>query len=172
MKICERCGQEHDGGFGSGRFCSRSCANGGLRYPNPLCHSCGKELVGRNWKKKAKYCSNKCQRDYEYNNRIKDWKEGKLVVDYDQVNSSLKSYIKRYMFEKYGSRCSKCGWGEVNPYSGKVPLEVEHRDGNFLNNVEENLDLLCPNCHSLTSTYKALNKGNGRKAQLDKRNNK
>ena len=27
MKICERCGAEHDGSFGSGRFCSRSCAN-------------------------------------------------------------------------------------------------------------------------------------------------
>lgn len=27
MPICERCGAEHDGSFGSGRFCSRSCAN-------------------------------------------------------------------------------------------------------------------------------------------------
>lgn len=27
MFICERCGKEHDGTFGSGRFCSRSCAN-------------------------------------------------------------------------------------------------------------------------------------------------
>ena len=25
--ICEKCGKEHDGTFGSGRFCSRSCAN-------------------------------------------------------------------------------------------------------------------------------------------------
>ena len=24
---CERCGKEHDGSFGSGRFCSKSCAN-------------------------------------------------------------------------------------------------------------------------------------------------
>ena len=27
MSICERCGCEHDGSYGSGRFCSRSCAN-------------------------------------------------------------------------------------------------------------------------------------------------
>lgn len=27
MPICEKCGKEHDGKFGSGRFCSRSCAN-------------------------------------------------------------------------------------------------------------------------------------------------
>ena len=30
MPVCERCGLEHDGSFGSGRFCSRSCAN--IRY--------------------------------------------------------------------------------------------------------------------------------------------
>lgn len=29
--ICERCGKEHDGSFGSGRFCSRSCANARTR---------------------------------------------------------------------------------------------------------------------------------------------
>lgn len=27
MKTCEICGKEHDGSYGSGRFCSRSCAN-------------------------------------------------------------------------------------------------------------------------------------------------
>ncbi len=27
MPVCERCGSLHDGTFGSGRFCSRSCAN-------------------------------------------------------------------------------------------------------------------------------------------------
>ena len=35
-------------------------------------------------------------------------------------------------------------------------------DGNYTNNKEENLTLLCPNCHSLTKTYKGANKGNGR----------
>ena len=27
MAICEQCGKEYDGSFGSGRFCSRSCSN-------------------------------------------------------------------------------------------------------------------------------------------------
>lgn len=27
MKVCEQCGKEHDGSFGSGRFCCRSCSN-------------------------------------------------------------------------------------------------------------------------------------------------
>lgn len=67
------------------------------------------------------------------------------------------------MFEKYNAKCCRCGWSEVNQYTGNIPLEIEHIDGNYLNNNEENLILLCPNCHSLTSTYKGANKGHGRK---------
>ena len=37
---------------------------------------------------------------------------------------------------------------------------VNHKDGNKANNKEDNLDLLCPNCHSLTKNYGSLNKGN------------
>ena len=40
---------------------------------------------------------------------------------------------------------------------------MEHIDGNSENNNIENLELLCPNCHSLTPTFGALNKGKGRK---------
>lgn len=57
----------------------------------------------------------------------------------------------------------KSGWGEVNPYTQTIPLEVEHIDGNYQNNTEDNLTILCPNCHSLTPTYKGANKGHGRK---------
>lgn len=46
-------------------------------------------------------------------------------------------------------------------YTGTLPLEVEHIDGDATNNSEENLTLLCPNCHSLTRTYRGANKGNG-----------
>lgn len=55
-----------------------------------------------------------------------------------------------------------CGWGKINKFTNKVPLEVDHIDGDFRNNKIENLRLLCPNCHSLTSTFKNLNKGKGR----------
>ena len=51
----------------------------------------------------------------------------------------------------------------MNPFSNIIPLEIEHIDGNYLNNSESNLTLLCPNCHSLTATYKGANRGNGRK---------
>ena len=53
--------------------------------------------------------------------------------------------------------------GREKPYTKNIPLEIEHKDGNYKNNKEENLILLCPNCHSLASTYKGANINHGRK---------
>lgn len=39
-----------------------------------------------------------------------------------------------------------------------IPLELHHKDGNNLNNCLDNLQLLCPNCHALTSNYRGKNK--------------
>ena len=70
--------------------------------------------------------------------------------------------IKRWLREKYGNKCQRCGWGEINPTSSIVPLTAHHIDGNCLNNHHTNLELLCPNCHALTPTYGGLNVGHGR----------
>jgi 5-methylcytosine-specific restriction endonuclease McrA len=53
-------------------------------------------------------------------------------------------------------RCNNC---ELTDWLGNsIPLELEHIDGNSSNNKLENLELLCPNCHSLTDTYRGKNK--------------
>lgn len=127
------------------------------KKPRTLCLACGKEPERPGYK----YCSNICQQEYQYRVYIKKWKEGKI--------SGLRSTgivlnpIKKFLRIKYGNKCCACGWSEVNSKSGKVPLVADHVDGNWRNNTEQNLRLICPNCDSLSSTYAALNKGNGRK---------
>ena len=53
-----------------------------------------------------------------------------------------------------------CAW-DWDKNSGVI-LEIHHIDGNAYNNTLTNVILLCPNCHSLTDTYKAKNTGRGR----------
>lgn len=122
------------------------------------CLNCGKTLKE---KRQIKFCCSECQREFIYKNYISEWKLGKK--DGFRGEYSISNYIKRYLREKYDNKCSICGWSKINPYTNKVPLEVDHIDGDFRNNKEDNLRLVCPNCHSLTPTYKGANKGNGRK---------
>lgn len=122
------------------------------------CINCNKPI-----NKRSKYCSNKCQKEYQYKTYINKWKNSEN--DGMRGEYQISSYIKTYLFNKYNNKCARCGWGEINKYTRKIPLEIEHIDGNYKNNKEENLILLCPNCHSLTSTYKGANLNKGRKAR-------
>lgn len=134
------------------------------KKPRKKCLVCGKDTPRPSYK----YCSNSCQQEYQYQSYIKRWKEGK-----ERGLSGLglvSSYIKRYLRRKFENKCSLCGWAKINPKSDLVPLVADHIDGNWRNNIESNLRLICPNCDSLNPTYAALNKGNGRrKRALSKR---
>ena len=50
------------------------------------------------------------------------------------------------------SYCENCGLREWQGMP--IPLEIHHIDGNNTNNLMSNLQLLCPNCHALTSNYR------------------
>lgn len=119
------------------------------------CKNCKKEV-----EKGKQFCSQDCFNQFKYNEYIQKWKDG--VID-GLSGYNVSKTIRRYLFEKYDNKCAECGWNKINPTTGKIPLEVHHKDGNYKHNTEDNLTLLCPNCHSLTPTYRAINKGNGRK---------
>jgi len=134
-------------------YCSKKCSTKStnrIRRKYKICINCSTDITGRG----GKYCNVNCQHEHKKLSVYKKIESG---------NTSLSHrWYKKYLIDKYGNKCMKCGWSETNPHSNRVPIELEHIDGKSDNNSLDNLELLCPNCHSLTPTYKALNKGNGR----------
>lgn len=175
-RYCLHCGKELK--RGQKKFCSSSCAakhnNKGRRHSaetkekiakslskdgktykrEKYCLNCGKELKnGQN-----KFCSNECFQKFQENARIKKWLSSPKIYS----GESVPSVVKKYLMAKYDCKCQKCGWGERNETTGKIPLEVHHINGDCTDNREENLQLLCPNCHSLTPNHGSLNKNSKR----------
>lgn len=130
------------------------------------CLNCDKDLsCDKRVTRQKLYCSIQCQRDHAYSEYISRWLAGQETGMKGCPRPSR--YIRRWLFEQREA-CWKCGWSEKHPSDGKCPLEVDHIDGHFENNTKDNLRLLCPNCHSLTPTYRARNKGNGRHQRRDR----
>lgn len=90
---------------------------------------------------------------------IQDWLAGKVRGGTDY---GLSIIIRRYLIDQAHQACIKCRWSVPHPDSGEIPLEINHKDGDGLNHAPDNLEVLCANCHSLTSSYRGRNAGNGR----------
>lgn len=75
------------------------------------------------------------------NQQLKEWS------NYTRV-----SHLKPHLISLRGHKCENCGNSE---WCGKpIKLEVHHIDGDRTNNNINNLQLLCPNCHSITPNWR------------------
>lgn len=73
--------------------------------------------------------------------------------------ASIKTKLLRESLKEY--RCECCGLDSW--LNSPIPLELHHKDGNQTNVSLDNLQLLCPNCHTLTDNYR----GRGVKLRLE-----
>ena len=59
-----------------------------------------------------------------------------------------------------GIKEHKCEYCNNKEWLGNpIPLELHHIDGDNTNNKLENLQILCPNCHTMTDNYRGKNIG-------------
>jgi hypothetical protein len=143
-KLCVLCGESLPYENRKGRFCSKSCAatfnnRGVVRHftHSDLC-SCGNAKKRHN-----KYCD-ECIAKRVYNPRLAF---GELSND---------KMRRKRLLELRGNQCQGCGLSEW--MERPIPLELHHIDGDTDNNSQENLVLLCPNCHAIQPTHRRKNK--------------
>ncbi len=75
---------------------------------------------------------------------------GKELKTFDDLKTNEK--IKERLINERGHSCENC---KLDSWLGfQITLELEHIDGDNRNNERINLKLLCPNCHSLTPTWR------------------
>jgi hypothetical protein len=170
--VCENCGKDHDGSYGSGRFCNQKCAKGfstlkdrkeinkkksitmggtgNLKEKLSNCLYCGEKL---GWDNK-KFCNGVHSSKYY---QEKKWKE--IDSNGNCCNMTNKS-IRLYLIDRKGYKCELCG---ISKWKDEpVPLVLDHIDGNSDNNNLINFRLICRNCDGLLPTFSGRNIGKGR----------
>lgn len=141
---CEHCGTTFTRrkGFGTGRFCSRSCvaraivAGKNRQDISTTCENCGAEFkIPASRLETARACSRQCLGDLQSKER-----KGTFGVGTDNPmwvdGRSPYSYRKQLK-----DACERCGANEN--------LLVHHRDENRRNNDPMNLETLCKRCHQI-----------------------
>jgi len=93
--------------------------------------------------------------------------------DWDSIEFNELSWRKKRerLFRVANYACPICGFNKRR-HDGRHVLEIDHIDGDHSNNTEENLRVLCPNCHALTPNFRNWGRTNKKTSNRLRRENK
>lgn len=163
MNICKKCGKDFQPVKGLVNYCSLQCRNS-RSWSNE--DKKKKSTSAKNSNKlKNQLESIRTDEIYEKISKTKKEKRKKQILESDYKDLSFESLRFRILYEQE-NKCNKCG---LDKWLGQdIVLELEHKDGNNKNNNRDNLEMICPNCHSLTETWRGRNKRERRHRVPDK----
>lgn len=145
MTVFNECANDGCNNSTRGKYCSRSCSSSMNNRLHPKrsnpelirssCKHCGKQFKPRVSKGTSRI---PCCRD--------------SFIELFEARSFRPTKKQLY---KFGIKKEECEWCHTSEWRGqRLPLELDHIDGNSSNNKLSNLRLLCPNCHSITPTWR------------------
>lgn len=166
-KVCKQCGKTIPYEKRHRSFCDSSCAatynnlHKGHEKQECFCMNCGKEISN----KERKYCSNKCQQEYIFKQKVLETDKTQKFSVSNSIDNEIKEvnrrFVKKYLEYKYGHKCAICG--NTHWLGEPILLIVDHIDGDIENYNVSNYRLICSNCDATLPTYKARNKGKGKR---------
>ncbi|MGB7339067.1 MAG: HNH endonuclease signature motif containing protein [Phototrophicaceae bacterium] len=158
-KYCPNCDEKIPFEKRNNKFCNQSCSasynnRGVVRVETSYTDICA-YCEGVKETRQNKYC-NSCIEANVYSTKKTALEEAMS----DRVR-------KRLLIESRGYQCESCGLAEW--LGDPIALELDHIDGDPDNNDEQNLRVICPNCHAKTETYKGANSGNSSRHKMRRR---
>jgi hypothetical protein len=161
--VCLKCGKEHDGSYGCGKYCSSGCAHSHVFSPQ------SRELKADRLRKfleshpEAKENMVSRMRDpvvrakalaQSRKIRKSKYEEELILGDFDTL--SLSQQRLRILQEQKGI-CAICKCPRI--WNDKpLSFQLDHISGYRSDNSRTNLRLICPNCYSQTPTFGSKNR--------------
>ena len=163
MNKCKKCSKEFEPVKGLVNYCSLECRNSRSWSEEDK----NKKSISAKNSIKLKEQLKTLRTEEVYNKIIETRKKNhiKKIINTNFEDLSFNSLRFRILYEQE-NKCNKCGLDEWLGH--KFVLELEHKDGNNKNNNRDNLEMICPNCHSLTETWRGRNKKERRHRVPDK----
>lgn len=153
MKKCKKCENEFEPIKGLVSYCSLACRNSRSWTD---ADKLKKSISAKTSEKAIKQIAYlKSKEIIDKITKTKREAHKKHILKSNYTDLSFESLRYRILYEQ-NEKCNRCGLDEW--MNTPLVLELEHKDGNHYNNERSNLEMLCPNCHSLTSTWRGRNK--------------
>jgi len=153
---CEYCEKEHDGSYGSGRFCDSKCARGFSTKSNrkEINEKVSKKLTKN--KRECKVCGGKTSKN-NLSGFCKNCKPPAKIKA--ELISEHRRRRKKYLVEYKGGSCEICGYNKsiwalhfhhINPEDKKYHLSKNGIPRSLERDIEEvnKCILVCANCHA------------------------
>jgi hypothetical protein len=162
MKNCKKCGNKFEPEKGLVNYCSLQCRNSRTWSQEDKTK---KSTSAKNSEKLRIANTNRPEEFWLKIAKTRKENHKKQILKSEYGDLSFESLRFRILYEQE-NKCNSCG---LDKWLGEnIILELEHKDGNNKNNNRENLEMICPNCHSLTLTWRGRNKRERRHRVPDK----
>ena len=153
MNKCKKCFIDFEPKKGLLNYCSLECRNSRTWSEEDKI----KKSISAKSSDKVKIANSRERPElfWEKMVEIRKMNHKKKILESNYNDLSFESLRYRILYEQE-NKCNRCG---LDTWCGEnLILELEHKDGNNKNNGRNNLEMICPNCHSLTDTWRGKNK--------------